>query len=158
MASEGEPKRELQVALASSDTAPLGKYFPESGKVRRIEAYIRCAAATATATPIGVIDEVEGFSAELKPCFLRNGKGLEQPEVPVLESRLVDQVAHALRVKRSGSRYGKDRGIEPLAVSTESPDDFWSAADDPVLAVLTATEVGVQTHSGVVRGARHAAG
>src|SRR5260370_1378925 len=149
-------ERKLQVAFASTNAATLGKYFPERG-AGGVEADIGCPAATATAAPIRVVDEVVRLGAELETCFLGNGECLEQSDVPVLESRLVDKVADPLCVKRSGSWLGEDRGVEPLTVGTEGPDDFWSAVDDPVLAVLTATEVGVQAHSGVVRGACHAA-
>src|SRR6266849_8177804 len=154
---EIQAEGELQVALAATNATALGEYFPERG-TGRVEADIGCAAAAATAAPIRVVDEVVRLGAELETCFLGNGERLEQPEVPVLVSGLVDQVANALGVESSGRRLGKDRGVEPLAVGAEGPDDFRSAADDPVLAVLTATEVGVQAHSGVVRGACHAAG
>src|SRR5260370_39779816 len=112
-----------------------------------------CPAAPDTAASIRVVDEVVRLGAELETCFLGNGECLEQSDVPVLESRLADKVADPLCVKRSGSWLGEERGVEPLTVGTEGPDDFWRAADDPVLAVLTSTEVGVPAHSGVDRAA-----
>src|SRR5712691_3912759 len=96
-------ERELQVALAASDAAPLGGHFSKI-RASRVKGH----AAAAAPAPIRVVDEVERFSAELETCFLGNGERLEQPEVPVLVSGLVDKVANALCVESSGGRFGKN--------------------------------------------------
>ena len=68
-----------------------------------------------------MVDEVERFGSELESSLLIDRERLEQSEVPVLESRLVDQIAHASVIERSGRRLDKDRRTirvrcgEPLA-------------------------------------------
>ena len=120
---EVEAQRELQIALAAADATSLGKYFSESIEIGGVKSDIRGPIAPATAAPIRMIDKVEGLGAELKPSLLINGKVLEEPEIPVLVSGLVDEVANPLSVKRTRSRLGKDRGAvgiggrEPLALA-----------------------------------------
>jgi hypothetical protein len=96
-------ERELQVALALTRGATaFSEYFAESGKIRRVQANVGCPIATAIGAPIGVVPNVVGLGAELEASFLGNGEGLEKAEVPVLKSRLIDDVAHTLSVERSG--------------------------------------------------------
>jgi len=151
--SELEFKRELDIALATaSRAASLGGDFSE-GRACRIELH----AAAASATPIGMVPDVKRFGAELKPDLLADRDYLEQAEVPVLESGLVNDVAHALRVERPGGRFGKDRRVEPLAVLAKSADDLGRAAHHPVLTIRAAPEVRVQADPGVVRSPGNAA-
>ena len=111
-----------------------------------------------------MVDEVERLGAELEPSLLVNRERLEQAEVPVLEARLVDQVTDALRVERPGRRLGKDlraigiRRRKPLAATAERPDDPGSAVYDSILAVNSASEVGVQTDSRIITATCDAAG
>ena len=104
-----------------------------------------------------MVPDVKRFGAELKPDLLADRDYLEQAEVPVLESRLVNDVAHALRVERPGGRFGKDRRVEPLAVLAKSADDLGRAAHHPVLTIRAAPEVRVQADPGVVRSPGNAA-
>src|SRR6266849_9736152 len=98
-----EAEGELQIALA-----PLGKYFAEGRGIGGVEADIGRAAATAAAAPIWVVPDVEGFGAELEAEPFVDRNGLEQAEVPVLESGLVNDVANALRVEGTRRRLGED--------------------------------------------------
>src|SRR5437016_4588010 len=43
------------------------------------------------ASPIGVIEPIEEFAAKLETMLLPDGEVLEQRQVPVLETRIVDQ-------------------------------------------------------------------
>ena len=62
---EVEAEGELEVALAAGYAAALGQDLAESGEVVGIEADVGGAAAAAAAAPVRVVDEVEGFGAEL---------------------------------------------------------------------------------------------
>lgn len=69
-----------------------------------------------------MVDEVKGFRAELKAPLLVYRESLKETKVPVLESRLVDQVADTLRIDcyiaLSGAR--KQRVCRPLAKQLNS--------------------------------------
>ena len=100
-----------------------------------------------------MVDKVEGFSPELEPSLLVDGEVLEQAEIPVLVSGLIDEVANTLSVERTRSRLGKNRrtvgigGSEPLALGPKGADDFGVAVYDPILAVHAASEVRVEAHA-----------
>jgi hypothetical protein len=49
-----------------------------------------------------MVDEIESLGAKLKAQPIVNWKGLKESEVPVLESRLIDQVADVLLIKCAG--------------------------------------------------------
>src|SRR5579864_6093109 len=107
--SEVKPQRKLQVPLATTDAASLGCYLSE-GRAGRIEIHT----AAAPSTPVRMVDEIECLSAELKSSLLVNGKGLEEAEVPILKTRLINQIPHPLRVERTVRRFRKDGSVKPL--------------------------------------------
>src|SRR5205823_67791 len=103
---EVKSQRKLQIALAAANSSPFGKHFPEGVEIGGIESDITCVRVTpATATPIRMVDKVEGFSPELEPSLLVDGEVLEQAEIPVLVSGLIDEVS----VERTRSGLGKNR-------------------------------------------------
>jgi hypothetical protein len=108
-ALEVEAQRELQIPLAAADATSLGQYLPEGVEVGWVESDIGGPAAPAAAAPIRMVNKVEGLGAELKSSLLVNSEVLEKSEIPVLISRLVDEVANTLSVERTRSRFGKDR-------------------------------------------------
>src|SRR5262249_35647987 len=87
----------------------------------------------------------------------------EQSEIPVLESRLVDQISNALGVERPGCRGRKNGcavrilGCEPLTSRAECADDLGIAIHYPILTVDAASEIGVESHACEVSGLRDAA-
>src|SRR5437764_8045497 len=92
---EVKSQRNLQIALAAANSSPFGKHFPEGVEIGGIESDITCVRVTpATATPIRMVDKVEGFSPELEPSLLVDGEVLGQAEIPVLVSGLIDEVAN----------------------------------------------------------------
>src|SRR5438067_684080 len=97
-----------------------------------------------------MVDEVKRLRAELKTSLLVNRERLEQSKIPVLKARLVDQVAHTLRVERAIRRFRKDGSVKPLAGRAKSPNDSRRSINDPVLPVDSTTKVGVHAHAGVV--------
>jgi len=107
---EVKSQRELQIALAAAHAPSLGEYFSEGVEVGGVEPDIICVrVAPATATPIRVVDKIEGFGPELESSLLVNREVLEEAEIPVLISGLIDEVANTLGVERTWSRFGKDR-------------------------------------------------
>src|SRR5262249_6803031 len=60
------------------------------------------------ATPVRVIEPVEGLRSKLKVVALCERERFEQRQVPVLESRTVIQVSRLVR-ERARGRHGKDR-------------------------------------------------
>src|SRR5712664_1351875 len=66
-------------------------------------------------------------------------------------------------VKRASDGLGKDwrsiriGGGEPLPIRTKCPDDLGSPVHNPILAVHTASEIGVQAYASVVIGGGNAA-
>ena len=103
-----------------------------------------------------MVDEVKRLGTELKTSLLVNRERLEQPKIPVLKSRLVDQVAHALRVEGARGRLRENLTAikigsgEPLPTRPKRTDDPRHTIDDPVLAVIAATEIRVEAHAGIV--------
>ena len=74
---EVKSQRKLQIALAAANSSPFGKHFPEGVEIGGIESDITCVRVTpATATPIRMVDKVEGFSPELEPSLLVDGEVL----------------------------------------------------------------------------------
>src|SRR5260370_38770245 len=106
-----------------------------------------CPAAPDTAASIRVVDEVVRLGAELETCFLGNGECLEQSDVPVLESRLVDKVADPLCVKRSGSWLGVDLGGRRIIKKKKDTDHDRRSGDNPGLAIVNDTKREVCGHS-----------
>ena len=150
-------ERELQVAFTlAGAAAALRQDFSEGGGVRRVQADVGGAAATAVAAPVRMVPHVVSFGAELEAQVLVHRECLEQAHVPVLESRLIDQVADALRVERARRRRRENRRAvrirrrEPLSGRTERADDFRISVDHPELPVAAATPVGVLSHSRVI--------
>src|SRR5262249_29513470 len=72
------------------------------------------------------------------------------------EARLIDQIAHALRVKSTCRGFRENRRAvrvgsgKPLAAWAECSDDLGIAIHDPILAVDPAPKVGVQSNASVV--------
>ena len=139
---ELRPQRELKVPFAA-----FGCNLAERG-TRRIEIH----AATAGATPVRVVPDVEGFGAELEVYPLIHRNLLEQTHVPVLESRLIDDVANSLSDKRSGGWLGKvGSAADPLTGFSKCMRRAELAIPRKILAAGdAATEVCVQTHAGEV--------
>lgn len=54
-----------------------------------------------------MIPNVIGLGAELGPSLLIHWKSLKEAHVPVLKSRLMNDVANKLRVEGTGRRRGK---------------------------------------------------
>ena len=78
--------------------AILAGHFHERGQVGRIVSW---------PVPVRMIERIIGFGAELDARRFANPEILEQPDIVVLESRIVDQVANAvLVVKRALGRLG----------------------------------------------------
>src|SRR6266700_2608405 len=95
--SELEFERELDIALATASwAAALRGDLSEGGT-----AGVKVHAATAGTTPVRVVQGVERFGAELEVNSLAYLNDLEQADVPVLESRLVEDVANVLCIERS---------------------------------------------------------
>ena len=88
--SEFGAQRELQVAFAA-----FGKHLPEVGAAR-IQGNVSSSVTAARSTPVRVIPDVVGFGTELEAEVLVHGNSLEQAHVPVLISRLIDEIADAL--------------------------------------------------------------
>src|SRR5256885_5017296 len=118
--SEIEAQRELQVALTATCAAAFGGHFSKIG-AGRIEIH----AAPAAATPIGVIDKVEGFGTELETALFIDGKGFEEAKIPVLESGLVDDVANPLSIECARRGRRKHGSVKPKPVGGKVPEDFW---------------------------------
>ena len=161
---EVKSQRELQIALAAAHAPSLGEYFSEGVEVGGVEPDIICVrVAPATATPIRVVDKVKCLGAELKASLLVNRERFEQSKVPVLEPRLIDQVADTFCRERAGRWRAEDRapvGVlrgEPLPTGAERPNDSWRSVYSPVLAVNPASKVGVQADAGIVAGMGRAA-
>jgi len=156
--SEVEPQRQLQISLAAADSTSLGCHFSEV-RAHGIEIH----AATAASAPIRVVDKVKCLGAELKASLLVNRERFEQSKVPVLEPRLIDQVADTFCRERAGRWRAEDRapvGVlrgEPLPTGAERPNDSWRSVYSPVLAVNPASKVGVQADAGIVAGMGRAA-
>src|SRR5262249_23504419 len=114
-------------------------------KVRagRIEVH----SAAAASTPIRMVEDVEGFGAELESETFVHRDRLKQPHVPVPESGLIDQVTDTLCVEGPVCRRAEDRRAvrigcrEPLTTGSEFTDDLRLAIDDQVLAIHAAAEV-----------------
>src|SRR5215475_1965442 len=102
--SELKAQRELKVALALADAAALRS---DLSKVRagRIEVH----SAAAASTPIRMVEDVEGFGAELESETFVHRDRLKQPHVPVPESGLIDQVTDTLCVEGPVCRRAEDR-------------------------------------------------
>lgn len=174
--SEIESQRELQVPLTvSGAAAALGEYFAERREVVRVEA---------RAIPVRVIPDVEGLRAELKTIALVEWEALEEAHVPVLEARLIEDVANPLGVECSGGGRTEDSlinpiefrapvgtslgrsdryeaGLKPLPIGAEGFDEAGIAVLDPILAVIAATKVGIladasEVPAGLYRAARSA--
>src|SRR5689334_7762997 len=87
-------QRELKVAFAT-----FGKHLSET-----LAGRIELQPATAGATPVRVVPHVEGLSAELEVDSFIHCEFLEHAHVPILESRLIDDVPDLLRHKGTSSR------------------------------------------------------
>lgn len=147
-----ETKRKLNIALAAAArSAALRGNFSEGGACG-----VEVHAAAARAAPIRMVQEVEGFSAELESHAFADREGFEDPEVPIVETGLIDDVADVLCVEGSFRRRGENRRVEPLA-GAKIAENIRSAVLDPVLAVYAATEVRVEADAGVVVRGGHAA-
>ena len=73
-----QAQRQLQIAFALSGGATaLREHLAEGCGVRRIQADIGGAAATAVGTPVRVVPDVVGFGAELETKAFIDGDGLE---------------------------------------------------------------------------------
>ena len=93
----------MQIPFTASDTASFGGYFPEVG-AGGIEVHAGRATATTASAPVRVVYEVKSFRSELEPYAFRNRKCLEESQIPILEPRLVDQIADPLGVERAWCR------------------------------------------------------
>src|SRR5712691_3901621 len=142
--SEIGAERELDITLTATNAAALGGYFSEV-RAGGVEVHTGATAAPAPSTPIRVVNKVKCLGPELEPCALGNRERFEQSEIPVLESRLVNQVSNVLRVERPGRRCRKDRRAvrvlrcEPLSIRAEGTDNRGVAINHPVLAVDAAS-------------------
>ena len=56
-----------------------------------------------------MVDEVEGFGAELEADVFFDGEGFEEAKVPVLVAGLIDDVTNLLGAESTGSRLGENR-------------------------------------------------
>src|SRR6267378_391840 len=147
---EEEAQRELQVALAlTRAAAAFGEYFSERFGVGGVKPDVGRCPAAAVAAPIWVVPNIVGLGAELQSRFLGNREGLEQAEVPILEPRLVDEVADTRVIERPSRGFDKDRRAvrvrrgEPLALWAECTDDLGNTIYDPVLAVYATIKIRV---------------
>jgi hypothetical protein len=86
-------ERELQLALTA-----LGGDLAEVG----------ARPVTTSAAPIRMIGPVEGFHAEGEFMSFFYDEVFHQANVVVLETRVIDQIAHALAVECTDSRIGED--------------------------------------------------
>src|SRR5258707_3514076 len=99
---EVEAERELEIALAAAYAGGFGQDLAEGGAVVGIEADVGGAAAAAATAPVRVVDEIEGFGAELEADVFFNRERFEQAEVPVLVAGLIDDVANLLGAESAG--------------------------------------------------------
>src|SRR5579872_1941023 len=108
-----------------------------------------------------MIGEVESLRTELEASGLTDGELLEQSNIPILKSGLVDLVANALlQIESARGRRRKDRlavrvrGGEILvgavAARRELSQDLRRAVPHPVLARIAATEAANLPDAGVI--------
>src|SRR5260370_32944671 len=102
-------ERELQIALAATNTASLGGHLSKI-RASRVEVH----PAAAPSAPIGGVDEVERFGAELQSSLLPDGESFEQSEIPVLEPGLPDVVANASVIERAIAGHAKELVTIPV--------------------------------------------
>ena len=74
---------------------------------------------TSLTAPIGVVDEVKHFTAELQTVVFADLEALEDAEIPVLKTCSVNQIAISLSGKRSRSRYCENR--RPIGIGSSEP-------------------------------------
>jgi hypothetical protein len=86
---EIEAQRELQIALATAHPSAFCEHFSEGIEIGGIESDVRCTVASAPTAPVGMVDEIESFGAELKASLLTNSEILEESNVPVLVTGLL---------------------------------------------------------------------
>src|SRR5438105_4856923 len=95
---EVEAQRKLQI----TGVVVLARYLHECCPIGRVGTDAVTAVGVA---PVGMIEHVERFGAELEADALGDREFLEQPHVPIVETRVVDQVANPILANESsGSR------------------------------------------------------
>src|SRR5262249_49901993 len=144
--------RLLLFSPPAPNAASFGCNFSEIG-ARWVEIH----SSTTAPAPIRVINEVESFGTELKAGSLGNRERLEQSKIPVLKSRLIDQIAHTLCVERTVGRFGKNGRVKPVSARAKSPNDFRRSINNPILAIHSAPKVGVQAYTSIIMTLRDAA-
>src|SRR5262245_57707645 len=153
---EVHPERELDISLAAADSAALRRDLSEV-RARRIEVD----ATTAATAPIRVVDEVESFSAELKALIFGERKRFEETEIPVLKSRLMNDIADILLRECARSGRGEDRRAvrvlcrEPLSIRSERFEQLRITVDRVILAIDAAAKVGIESDAREVSGLRN---
>src|SRR5207248_2916330 len=109
---ERVPETELQLPLRV-----LRCDFSEVPVVR-----VNIQSAAGDATPVRVVEPIEHLEPEGNELFLGRVKIFEQPEVPVLESRLVEDVAAALIRESSLSRLQNINALSERVILAVSPE------------------------------------
>src|ERR1051325_1269745 len=110
-----------------------------------------------------MVEDIVGFGAELEANGFGDGDSLKETHVPVLEARLVDEVANALVHEGSGCWLSEDRaaiGIrsgKPLTAGAKRTNDFRRSIHIPVLTVHAATIVRVKAYTCIIDAGSHTA-